>query len=546
MADNVLGALFTDIANAIRTKTGGTGKMVPATFPEKILEIPTGGSAGVANIKYASGKVEILEDGSGKITHNLGVVPDIIFVYMNHFGTIELENFAPRVYTLGFSRTFAKSIGATSGGVYSLVNVAVSPATLGSGISNGSFIDNTKVLSETIHNANTMTALVDNEATGEGEYTNDYGLGWGATGGYGFIAIGGLSDGSNSCTVTYMSEDGTEVLYVQEVLYMDDCGDIVAEGLIEKPTKEATETEYYTFNGWTSAVGGEADNALLQDVKDDITVYAAIATTRILAKGQFASGATWRLEEDGTFVASGAGAMDNYSQSQDNNTSPSDCPWNAYASDIKKVTIEDGITTIGNRVFQGCTNLSNISIPNTVLEFGSYAFSNCSSLKTISIPDSVTKFGGYVFMRTALTLCNVPDSVQEVGNGVFYECTSLATVFLPSGWTRMPYAMFYKCALTSSVIPGTVTTIEDFAFSDCTSMTNASIGSNVTSIGKNAFADCTSLGSVVFWDTTTWYRTSTAGATSGGSVISNSDLASASLAAKYLKTTFTNYYWYKL
>lgn len=40
---NVLGTLFQDIADAIRTKTGGTGTMAPADFPGEILSI-TGGA----------------------------------------------------------------------------------------------------------------------------------------------------------------------------------------------------------------------------------------------------------------------------------------------------------------------------------------------------------------------------------------------------------------------------------------------------------------------------------------------------------------------
>jgi hypothetical protein len=43
MADNVLGTLFGDIANAIRSKTGDTAKMKPIDFPTKILEIEVGG-----------------------------------------------------------------------------------------------------------------------------------------------------------------------------------------------------------------------------------------------------------------------------------------------------------------------------------------------------------------------------------------------------------------------------------------------------------------------------------------------------------------------
>lgn len=46
MADNVLGTLFGDIANAIRTKTGDTATMKPNEFPTKIAGIEVGGGGG--------------------------------------------------------------------------------------------------------------------------------------------------------------------------------------------------------------------------------------------------------------------------------------------------------------------------------------------------------------------------------------------------------------------------------------------------------------------------------------------------------------------
>lgn len=50
MADNVLGTLFGDIADAIRTKTGETAKMKPNEFPAKILAIQGGGSVSETDI----------------------------------------------------------------------------------------------------------------------------------------------------------------------------------------------------------------------------------------------------------------------------------------------------------------------------------------------------------------------------------------------------------------------------------------------------------------------------------------------------------------
>lgn len=46
MADNVLGTLFGDIADAIRAKTGDTATMKPNEFPTKISEIEVGSGGG--------------------------------------------------------------------------------------------------------------------------------------------------------------------------------------------------------------------------------------------------------------------------------------------------------------------------------------------------------------------------------------------------------------------------------------------------------------------------------------------------------------------
>lgn len=77
---NVLGTLFQDIANAIRSKTGGTDKISPNDFPSQIDSIQGGGGGGVTEWKFASGNT--VSDGSGvlTITHGLGAIPDIIKV----------------------------------------------------------------------------------------------------------------------------------------------------------------------------------------------------------------------------------------------------------------------------------------------------------------------------------------------------------------------------------------------------------------------------------------------------------------------------------
>ncbi|MBQ7235696.1 MAG: leucine-rich repeat domain-containing protein, partial [Clostridia bacterium] len=50
---------------------------------------------------------------------------------------------------------------------------------------------------------------------------------------------------------------------------------------------------------------------------------------------------------------------------------------------LKKVFIHNGVKSIGNSAFRGCTGLTSIEIPNSVTSIGGYAFYNCSNLTDI-------------------------------------------------------------------------------------------------------------------------------------------------------------------
>ena len=214
------------------------------------------------------------------------------------------------------------------------------------------------------------------------------------------------------------------------------------------------------------------------------------------------SNLTWKLDADGTLTISGTGAMKNYDY---DNPSPV-----CNNSNVKKVVIEDGVTSIGNWAFESCSSLTSITIPNSVTSIGAYAFSNCYYLTNITIPNSVTSIENYAFRAcSSLTSITIPDSVTSIGELAFYDCDSLTSITISNSVTSIGERAFAYCSsLTSITIPDSVTSIGEAAFAGCSSLTSITIPDSVTSIGEYAFQSCSSLTSITIPDSVTsigWY-----------------------------------------
>jgi len=64
---------------------------------------------------------------------------------------------------------------------------------------------------------------------------------------------------------------------------------------------------------------------------------------------------------------------------------------------ISAIEIPNGITSIENRVFKDCKNLTNVIIPDSVTTIGDYAFYGCDNLTNITIGNGITYIGNNAF-----------------------------------------------------------------------------------------------------------------------------------------------------
>ncbi len=120
----------------------------------------------------------------------------------------------------------------------------------------------------------------------------------------------------------------------------------------------------------------------------------------------------------------GTGAMADYNNYTNR-------PWHSYRGDITTVVIDDGVTSICQEAFYGCTGLTSIEIPASVTSIGKYAFLSCTNLKTVFIGNGVTSIGDYAFQGcTNLKTVFIGNGVTSIGLQVFLGCTNLKTVIV--------------------------------------------------------------------------------------------------------------------
>lgn len=139
------------------------------------------------------------------------------------------------------------------------------------------------------------------------------------------------------------------------------------------------------------------------------------------------------------------------------------------------ITIPSSVTAIGDYAFAGNKCLEEIVIPSTVQTIGSYVFSKCYNLTAATFENSeITTIGTRMFEDcSALTEVKLPEALTALPDGTFANCFSLTAVTIPSGVTSLGVFSFTSCwSLNTITIPSTVTNINELCFSSTSGLTS--------------------------------------------------------------------------
>ena len=293
------------------------------------------------------------------------------------------------------------------------------------------------------------------------------------------------------------------------------------------------------------------------------TSFSVNVSAPITRQGTCGAKAKWTLS-GGVLKISGTGDIDNYTENG--------APWSEYGTQVRTVTIESGITSVGAYAFAS-TAIETLNIPDTLrridktalyntaylatinLDAGnrSFIYKNASLLsrdgtklyavalgaagRTYTVPDGVTAIEGYkVFYRSNVREIAINKDLYSIDPTTFMSAHNLEKFTVDARnvaltakdgvlYTKNMNALVcYPSAKANSsyTIPEGVTVIREGAFAYSTKLRELTLPASLSRVDNNAFQGTNKLASVIFEGTQAQWNNVTKG--SGNSALTEAPI----------------------
>ena len=169
--------------------------------------------------------------------------------------------------------------------------------------------------------------------------------------------------------------------------------------------------------------------------------------------------------------------------------------------EVFDVTIPEGYGTINNSNFAFYKYVTAVTFSSSVKTIGNASFYKCG-IKSLSLPDGLTTIRDLTFRGCsgATGSLYIPDTVTSIGSDAFRDCSGFTSLHLSTRLTGIPDNCFYNCVgfTGNLVIPDSVTVIKGSAFYGCSGFTgDLIVPDSVKNIYGQAFAHCSGFDNIV-------------------------------------------------
>ena len=141
--------------------------------------------------------------------------------------------------------------------------------------------------------------------------------------------------------------------------------------------------------------------------------------------GTFGDNLTWSVDAEGTLTISGTGAIPDFEyvmgETPNSIYGGANTPWRSYL--IRKVVVDEGITSVGSMALAYLEKMESISLPASLHELGNHALANNFGLKQIVLPENLETLDEMaLFQCIGLSSLHIPAGVKSIGESAIDGC----------------------------------------------------------------------------------------------------------------------------
>lgn len=194
---------------------------------------------------------------------------------------------------------------------------------------------------------------------------------------------------------------------------------------------------------------------------------------------------------DSLLTITGTGRMKDYDMD-------TRAPWYDLREGIKRVVIDDGVTTIGTYAMCYNNSVDSVHFGSGLERIRESAFIECDKLRSVYLQGNVTNIEPYAFAYIdSLRVVDIGTSPATIEYWAFMYCYNVTTIRF-SNVQQVHWQSFVECHSLVNLDLGTaLVSIGSYAFGGCSSLRKLYIPASVNDIQSGAFANSSSLDTII-------------------------------------------------